>query len=498
MSGILKRFNKAADEQPFVGMVFYAVLGFLRPAIYIFLLPLYLSVFSETEYGLYDLMIVTGNLIMIVATLRLSNAMLTQYYDYLGNHDDTRTYLGSLFSSSILLGLGFILLAYLFGETIFDLVFKSEEVSFFPFGFTILLYAVLSEINTCYFIFLKNEKNLLRYAFIILTQILGVILLQFICIIILELGVQGALIGMLAANVITTLMIILMEKGILTFQINWDMIKLSFKFSLNLIPYFLIYWVLTKGGKIVLERFADLSTVGLFALLMSLVGVLILIVDSVVNGVRPFLFEQFAQAKNEGRTEKISLLTKMMVNVPLVGVPIIVWAGNNIGLITSKEHYWQIGEYATFGSLVTYFLVYGKLFYQQLIFVKRSDLVTIISFVVMVALVIGFYFLVPEYKIWGVLVTTLFANVVMAILMFVVAQRYLFVRYSFQSILLFPIIVFILLFGMEWWLVDYSAFSRTTFGWIQLLVLLIVIGGLNYSSVQDYLKLFGKANTKTA
>jgi len=78
----LKKFNSAAEQQPILGMLVYSIIGFIRPAIYIFLLPLYLNVFTEVEYAIYDLMMITSSLLMVVATFRLNAAMLTQYYDY--------------------------------------------------------------------------------------------------------------------------------------------------------------------------------------------------------------------------------------------------------------------------------------------------------------------------------------------------------------------------------------------------------------------------------
>jgi len=97
----LKKFNSAAESQPLVGMLVYTFLGFLRPAVYIFLLPLYLHVFSEAEYGLYDLMLIVGHFIMVIAALRLNAAMLTQYYDYQGNEQKKKRFLQSLFSFSL-------------------------------------------------------------------------------------------------------------------------------------------------------------------------------------------------------------------------------------------------------------------------------------------------------------------------------------------------------------------------------------------------------------
>lgn len=435
-------------------------------------------------------MSITSGFLMIIVTLRLSSAMLTMYYDYFKEEKLKRKYLSSLFTTSFLIALVFISLAYFFGESIFRVAFNSSEVKFFPYGFTVVLYAVLSEMNSCYYIFLKNEKSLGKFVFISLLQIILVISFQFYYIVIARAGVQGALFGMLLSNIITTLTILVMERGILTWHINREMIRKSLKFSINLIPYLIIFWVLTKGGKLFLERYHDLETVGLFALLVTIVGVISLVVDAVVNGVRPFLFELFSEPESKLGKEKIRLLIRMLVLIPLLAIPVIVLVSNNISLLSSKELYQQIGKYASLACLATYAIVFSKLFYQQLVFVKRSDIITLNSLVVAIVLCICFYLWVAEYSIYGVLFSTLIANILMSILFYFMAQRFYPLDYSIISIMIIPIGVFILIFGMEYLMVHHLEIPRSIFGLTQFVVLMGILGFLALSSVKNYKRLF--------
>ena len=64
-------------------MFIYSVLGFLRPAVYILLFPFYTSHLTESEYGLFNLMLDVGAFAMIIASFRISSAMLTYYYNCL-------------------------------------------------------------------------------------------------------------------------------------------------------------------------------------------------------------------------------------------------------------------------------------------------------------------------------------------------------------------------------------------------------------------------------
>ena len=474
-------------------MAAYTLLTFVRPAIYIVLLPLYLAEFSESEYGIYNLMIDFGQFMMIVVTLRISAAMLNQYYDYIDDKKKQRKYLSSLYSFSILISAFFILLLYFFGEGLFNAVFKSDSILFFPYGFTIIAYAILSEINLCYFTFLKNEKDIVKYFFVILLQVGLVMFFQFLYIIVLQKGVGGALIGMLMANVITTLAVLLMERNIITFSPDMAMIKKSLKFSVVLIPYLMIYWLMFKGGRLFLERYTDLNLVGIYALIIVLTGVVVLAIDAVQSGIRPFLFELFADKK--GDKKQISLLTKMMVNVPLLIIPVVILVGCNMQVLTSNTSWYSINIFMSMASVVVYVLVFSKLFYLQLVFARRSDLITLFSFLTVLILLVGFTYLIPLYKIWGVLWATLIANVCMAILFYFAAQKVNRIAFDYKSIFLNPLLVFFTLFAIEK-LVISRGWSYGSFGLLQFLIIVGLIILLNVGSIKDYKTIFVNAKQK--
>lgn len=476
-------------------MLFYTCLSFLRPAILIILLPIYLSVFSVEEWAIYSLMGIVGSFAMVIVTGRIGSAMLSHYYDYLGKPKMIRQYLRSLFSSSILIGVVALIILSLVGESIFAFVFKSEDILFFPYGITIIAYAVLSEINLNYFIFLKNEKNLSRFALVTLFQMLLLILFQYILIVTFAKGVQGALLGMLAANILTTLLILLLERDIFTLFPDWKMVKSSLVFSLPLIPYLIIYWFMTKGERIILEQILSLEIVGKYVLLVTLTGLTVILIEAVINGVRPFLFELFSQNRKDN-TAEISLLTKMIINVPLLSLPVIILIGCNIQLITDNTDYHEIAPYVSLGAITAYCIVFGKLFYQQLIFSKKTVQITSLSLISLVVFVVCLFVLIPVYEIWGVLYSVLIVNGLFAVLFYWYAQKSLYVSYSFSSLVINPFVCISGILILQKLMLD-MGYSLSFYGLIQFFVILILIVVLNWSSIKDYKLIFIKNKIET-
>lgn len=469
-------------------MLFYTALNFVRPAISILLIPIYLSVFTEEEWAIYSLMLVVLGFTLIIMCLRIGIAMLTHYYDHYHDRDELKRYLSTSFTSSLGVGILFLVIAYFTGEAIFQMVFESDKILFFPYGFTICLYAVISEANLCYFNYLKNEKNLRGYASVVLTQILLVILFQFLLIVIYRQGVQGALIGLLAANVFTFCHILYLERNIITFQIDKGMLKKSLRFSIPLIPYMLIYLFMTKGERILLEQFLDLALVGKYILLATFTGVTILLIEAVINGVRPFLFEIFSK-KEDSREGTVPLLTKMIVNVPLLALPVIILIGNNLQLITSNQEYYLIAPYVVTGSLAAYSLVYSKMFYQQLVFKKKSVTATYLSIISLGVFLGALFYLIPRYEIWGVLYAVFIVNISLAVLFFIAGQKAIHVEYHFKDIILNPLICAVFILGLES-LMMANGIERSSFAWIQFCLFTLLILALNYTSIKDYKAIF--------
>ncbi len=474
-------------------MLVYGILGFLRPAVYVFLWPFYMSVFTVEENGLYYLMIAVAGVAMLVIGLRLSSAMLTYYYNYYQDQETLRDYLRSSFSTSIILSVLFLIVLYFIGPSLFDYVFQSDEIQFYPYGFTVCIYAALTEINMNYYIYLRNEKSLGKYAFVVVFQTVAVILFQILFICYYGMGVQGALLGMTLGWVLLTLVIIFMERDILTLRPNLELVKPALKFSIALLPYLIIYWLLIEGGKFFLESKGDLALVGVFANLMVLTRFIILGVEAIINGIRPFLFEQFSKGSKRNDAQ-VSLLTKMIINVPLLAIPFVILVGTNVHFFTSNEAFYAINQYITLASFVVFVFVYIKLFYQQLIFIKKSGLITLLSFAAVVAL-IGFFILwIPKYQINGVLYATLVGNAILALLFFVSAQKLAPVKYELRSILFVPLITFICIFSLEYFLLE-SGYSYANYGWIQFFIISILLLLLNFKNFKEYRLLFIKSKS---
>lgn len=421
-------------------------LNFLKPAIGIFLLPLYLNVLTGEEYGLYTLMVAFSGILNIVGTLRVNSAMIPFYFDY--NHDRKalREYLRQLFTFSTVMGGLCFLLVFFIGPQLFEILFKDESITFLPYGAIVSASGLLNAINSVYYIYLKNEKNFKHLSWIIFLQIVGAVVIQVVLILGYKLGVYGLLLGIMIPYLLTFIYIIIKESDILTFHLKPKLLFPSLKYSVALIPFLLIYWLSSTGDRIVLEQFIDLKSVGQYALLMVIAGVMFLVADSIMNGIRPFLYEAFQEGVEAKKSYILRLIKFYMAgNVLTVGA--ILFIGHNLNLVTSEPSFLEVIPYFTLGATIVFLRSYLLLFNMQLNYNKNSREISLLSIISLIVLLGLYYFWSQKLGLEGVLYAGLVAGLFTAILFFILAQGKFKIRYNLKDLWIIPIITFTINFG---------------------------------------------------
>ncbi len=420
-------------------------LNFIKPAIGIFLLPLYLNVLSGAEYGLYTLMVAVSGIVNIAGTLRINSSMSTFYWDY--NHDErlTKKYLQQLFSFSILLSCMCITFFLLMGPLLFKGIFNDEDITFFPYGIIVVASGLLNAINSVYYIYLKNRKEFNKLSLILFVQIILAVIIQVVLILGFKKGVYGLLLGVMIPYLLTLIYIISIEPKILSLNLDKKMLIPSLKYSIALIPFLLIYWLSSTGDRIILEKYLSLDVIGQYALLMTIAGVMFLVADSVMNSIRPFLYESFQNTTGNRSAYQVKLMKfYMALNILTSGGILLV--GHNLSFITDKEAFLNAIPYFTLATSIVFLRSYLLLFNMQLNYSKSSKLISSISIISLVVLLTLYHILSEQYGLEGVLIAGIVAGLFTSVTFFIFAQRKQRIEYNLVDLWLIPFICFVMFF----------------------------------------------------
>lgn len=385
-------------------MFWFALLGFVRPAIKIFLLPLYLIYLTPEDYGLLALVGVFTSILIIFVTLRLDGSVRTFYFDYNDDQKKLWSYISQIFSLIIIIGICVYSILIFIGPSLFRMIFESKEVTFYPYGFLSITGGFLTTFSTVYLIFLKNEVRLKEYFMYSLGMILMTILSQSIFVIYYELGVLGILYGQIVASFLVFAVLSLRNTSLFTVKFDKAMLLPSIKFAIPLLPFAFLLRFETHLDKLMIERYLGLEKVGQYAILMGIVGLIGILMAAMNNAMRPFLYRSLKEA-SEKTSDNVNSFLQFYLLIGVLGLSGIILIGSNLEMITDNAKYLAIRPYFAFAAIASLPLVMVRYFTLIFIYYKKSKeltMVTIIKTVIMFALM---FLLIPKYEMKGAIIS---------------------------------------------------------------------------------------------
>ena len=397
----------------FTSTILYSLVGILPSIISFLLLPLFLTVISAEQYGLYVLVNSFSTILGVVMGLKLESAYRVFFFD----QNDKKKYLGILFTSILICSSLISLATILFGDLLFKKLFGAD-VKFFPYGLLAVINIFLGSINILYAIDCQNREKRKTYIWFAIAASLLSISIQYLGIIVFKYGILSFFVSLLITGCVQLIYILSTGKFKIT-TIDRPTIYESLRYSLPLIPFLFLLTAEQQIDRYFLKKFHSLELLGIYALLLSASGFFSVLINSLDNALRPRLFQSL-KASEEG--DNIKYYQKTYVSIAMLAVASVVilsyilphWVGNSKYLPLLKS----IPLFAM--SLIP--LVYVRYFSILFSYKKDSRNLTIIGIVKLIVLILVFQALVPAFGIDGILLSLFIANLLNALLFFILVK----------------------------------------------------------------------------
>lgn len=430
-------------KSPLGAFAVFTLLGYLRPALSILLLPLYLMVLEASEYGILALINASSAVLVIFATWSLDAAMRTFYFDHNSKESTLHHYLSQLFSVSLyisILGFGLFLLL---GPWLFSSFFRSNEVAFFPLGALGLGTACMGVCSNVYFIYLRNGLKLKEFAGFSIVGVLLSVSLQVLFLFVFDLGVLGILGAYFLSGLTILVWIIIRHPRLVVLKLDRALLAPSFRFVTPLIPMLFLLAFEQQIDRFVLERYLTLEKVGIYALLMSLLGLSRILFSALDNAIRPFLYESLKPG-NKQREQVVQLFQSLYLFINLMALSVIIAAGTNLHWFTNKASYLSAGQYVVLGAISFFPLLFVRYYALIFVFYKKSGNLSLITLVKVAAVFLLMVALVPAYGISGAFIALFISNLVNMMIFWYQARRFssLKLRLGKSLIKAFPFFLF--------------------------------------------------------
>ncbi len=244
-------------------------------------------------------------------------------------------------------------------------------------------------------------------------------------VVLLKWGWQGRVESLVLTNVSIGgfALFILYHKNIVQAKFDWKQIKQVFLFGIPLLPHTLSFWL--KGGldKIYITNTISIAENGVFSFAGILASIFFMITNAFFSAYTPYLFKTLAatdliEAESEKERIKIRLLKQVKYFI------LIYVVANIIGYFAIKliiqffflKNYGAALKFIPWLQLGGFFSIFYAIFSSYVFYTKSTKMLGVITISTALLQALLSYFAVVHYGVMGIIVTGVFINLLMAIL----------------------------------------------------------------------------------
>jgi O-antigen/teichoic acid export membrane protein len=431
------------------------------------LLPVYTNYLSTEGFGIVSSMQTFASILTIFMTLAIEQSIFRLYHDY---HDDgaKRMFLGTLFSSIIIIGLFTIIITFLFSKKI-NLIFPS--VDFYPFYSLTIFYAFCLSLFT----FLKSIQQLKQNAglFAILS-LLNFFLIAFITLyflVIKKAGAEGYVKAMLIGTLLSTITAVWYTRGHikLTFKIKYLMQAIIY--SAPMLPSLFSAWVLNLSDRIFIVHSLTQSHLGVYSLAFRISSVIILASSAFYSAYTPLFFEKASNLPEIKAKQFLKKTNSIFIYIiGVICITIFLFSKELLMLFFKPE--FLLSDSLIKIYCISFFIsqitgILNLMFYQ----VKKTYIVTIaICLSAMVNIVLN-YFFIPMFGLNAAVINSLVSSAINFIILLLFSKAAYYIKLPFKTIIIFIVSMTTLFFILYY---ENTKFSILYFG-LKVIILLSLL-----------------------
>lgn len=249
--------NQNASARLAKNTVIYMIGNLGSKILQVLILPLLTAVLLTEEYGYYDLIVTTINLITPIATLQLVEAMFR--YLFGGSEEEKRVTISSV-TAALVVGMT-ILAAVIALIQMFGIDLKYPFLIYLNY-ITNILFDYMQKIARC-----QQRNSLVAVSGVINTSVM--LAVEAMALLVFKMRVDG----MLLANCVSYFVAVLyleyklrIEEYLSIAAVNVKRVKELLKYSLPLVPNSVCWWVVSACDRYVISFFLSISVNGIYSI----------------------------------------------------------------------------------------------------------------------------------------------------------------------------------------------------------------------------------------
>ncbi len=444
------------------------------------IVPVYTSLLTPDQYGLYSLSIAVLSFLCIIFSDWVGLSAL-RFFKHHQMTQDMPKYLTTIVTILVSnLSLMFIL-SYIFRQNFYD--FFHIPVKYF---FAILLLIIPVAIRALLFQLLRAQLKSVSFTISTIANQIMTILLSIFFVKVCHFGAIAMLLGM-AVSISLTDLLLIYQSNILSWfkiqKIEWPSVLPIMKYGIPIAATSLSAWIINQSNKIIMNNIHGFSQVGLVGVAYSLTLPLLMTIFSIITvAAIPRIINMYEE-KIDVRPI-ISRFTGYFVLIALPAITVIsLYSMDFVRIFSSNAKFYDAFSLIPYFAFGTFFMAITDYTTLQYHLANKTYIDFIIKLTSGIIGVILNIVLIPKYGLLGVGIATLSANLsyfLLSLIIVLPGLRLIFPMLTLSRILL----AFAPLAGLYYLFGKFSVMPAAC----EMIVLLVVFYACYYALAKTIMK----------
>ncbi len=399
------------------------IIGFL-------LLPIYTTHLSTKDYGVMAMITFISLFFAPLANMGVTNAIFRRFN--LHKDEDlqiTTLSIGSifvLFSSLVLLGIGFLFSKEITNLLVDDLKYQTLiKIS--------LITAFFISVGQVFTVVLRAKRKVTQIAFVRITELLITVGFAIYFVVVLKLGIEGIIKAGLIGGISGFLFQYILCFNLIKFRLDFTELNELLKYGLPFLPHRLLAHGSNFLSLYFIKEFIGLSETGLYNIALRFTLPLAFIIGSVQSAWVPIKFQTHREEGNNSAQIFKQLISFYFIIITLLFAGVIILGPELLRLMTAIEYHSAV-------YLLPFVLLvpFSKGLYFMLgtgfEFTNNTKPMPLISGSGIIALIVITYFLHKPFGVYGIIIGLIASWLTMAIVMRYFATKRFYVPINFKLI----------------------------------------------------------------
>lgn len=384
------------------------------------------NILDVRDLGAYALVITYASVLASIANFGLVSGYERTYFEYTANSEQKGKLISSLQIFSAASIFAFVVLGAYCSQ--FLTIHLVGDAEYGRLWVLILCGVAISEFNKFYLTFLRNSRQAKLFAFLHIAQVSINLCLGYLLLIKNDSNVESIGISLLVSHLVVLVWMCIHQMRNLPLIVDGDTFWSVAHLSLPLTPRILAGFIGTQFDKIIISQVSTLDSLGVYSVAQRLAISINMLMNAIGRVWQPRLYESLFE---KGSKTSTHFLLEYMVISFIPALFLIVF---------SQEIFIFFPEIYSSGFkilvvLCLYYLVLylSKITGQQLLFAKKTWLISGLSIATISVNILVTYPLVVRYDALGAAVGTFIASIIIGVITFLFAQKHSYLQWNFTS-----------------------------------------------------------------